>query len=67
VDPATHVRPRALVSAVLGALNAAYAEWATDSSRDLARLVDEAYDLVDTGLARALADREWRQVSVREW
>lgn len=55
VDPAIDVRPRLLVSAVLGALDSAYGAWAADSSRDLGELVDEAFDLLDAGFARSLA------------
>ena len=54
VDLAAEVRPRLLANAILGALNAAYAAWATDNSRDLLELVDEAHDLLDAGFARAL-------------
>lgn len=57
VNPAEDVRPRLLISAVLGALNAAYAAWATDRSRNLAQLVDEAHDLLDTGFAATLQGR----------
>jgi AcrR family transcriptional regulator len=55
-DPALDLRPRLIVSAMLGALNAAWAAWAADGSRDLHELVDEAHDLLDAGFADALRD-----------
>ena len=47
-------RPRLVVGAVFGALDAAWASWAADTSADLRRLVDRAHDALDLGFSRAL-------------
>lgn len=55
VDPDLDLRPRLVISAVLGALNAAWAAWAADSTgRDLVELLDQAHDMLDAGLTRTL-------------
>jgi AcrR family transcriptional regulator len=53
-NPRGDVRPRLLISAAFGALNAAWAAWAGDGSRDLVELIDEAHDVLDAGFAQAL-------------
>lgn len=53
-DADVDLRPRLVISAVLGALNAAWSAWAADPSRDLRDLVDEAHDILDAGFGKAL-------------
>ena len=56
VEAVADPRPRLVISAVLGALNAAYTSWAADPSRDLPVLVAQALDLLDLGFERALSE-----------
>jgi AcrR family transcriptional regulator len=53
VDPSEDLRPRLIISATFGAVNAAWAAWAV-SSRTLRELVEEAHDILDAGLAVAV-------------
>ena len=52
VDPHTDLRPRLVVSAAFAAVGAAWTAWVNEEGTgDLRVLVDEAFDLVDAGLA----------------
>jgi AcrR family transcriptional regulator len=51
VDPATDLRPRLAVAGLFGALNAAWSVWRQDDAAALPVLVDQAHDLLDSGLA----------------
>ncbi len=55
VELACDLRPRLVISAVLGALNAVWAAWAVDNSTDLRDLVDFAHGTLDGGFEQALA------------
>ena len=50
-DTATDPRPRVVVNALFGALNA---PWTTPAGAELHRVVDLAHDTLDRGFARAL-------------
>ena len=55
VDAETDFRPRLVVAAAYAAVNSSWNAWLGDESgRDLRDLVDEAFDLLDAGLATAL-------------
>jgi len=54
VDLSADPRPRLVVGAVFGALNAGWASWAADTAADLGRLVDQAHDALDAGFRDAL-------------
>ena len=52
LDPVVDLRPRLIVGAAFAAVNAAWTKWANDDGNgDLRALVDEAFDLMDAGLA----------------
>jgi AcrR family transcriptional regulator len=55
-DPATDVRTRLAVHAAFAAVNAAWTAWLERDDADLRSLAEEAFDLLDGGLAAALAD-----------
>jgi len=55
VDPGGDVRPRLIISAAFGALNAAWGVWVADDSHDIVALLDEAHDILDAGFAQALS------------
>jgi AcrR family transcriptional regulator len=61
-DAATDPRPRVVVNALFGALNAA---WTTRAGAELHRVVDRAHDTLDLGFARAL-DRQLSVASAEE-
>jgi AcrR family transcriptional regulator len=54
VELAADPRPRLVLSAVFGALNAVWATWAANTSHDLRDLVDQAHDTLDGGFKEAL-------------
>ena len=55
VDPVGDLRPRLVVAAAFAAVNGAWnAYMATGGEADIHALVDEAFDIVDAGMARAL-------------
>jgi AcrR family transcriptional regulator len=52
VDPAKDMRPRLVVSAAYGAVNTAWSAWlAGEGGGDLRALVNQAFDLLQSGLA----------------
>ena len=52
VDPHTDLRPRLVVSAAFAAVGTAWTAWVNgEAGGDLRALVEEAFDLVDAGLA----------------
>jgi AcrR family transcriptional regulator len=53
VDPRTDLRPRLVVQAAFAGVEAAWTVWINgDDSADLHALVNQAFDVLDTGLAR---------------
>jgi AcrR family transcriptional regulator len=55
VDEHKDLRPRLVVSAVYGAVNASWNTWlAEDGNDDLAAIVDQAFDVLDRGFAKAI-------------
>ena len=51
VDPRTDLRARLVVDAAFAAVGAAWSVWINDDSADLHALVNEAFDVLDAGLA----------------
>jgi AcrR family transcriptional regulator len=52
IDPHRDLRPRLIVNAAFAAVNAAWTAWTSgDAEGDLRALVNEAFDLIDAGLA----------------
>jgi AcrR family transcriptional regulator len=52
LDPQSDLRPRLVVSAAFAAVGSAWTAWATgEAGGDLRALVNEAFDLLDAGLA----------------
>jgi hypothetical protein len=52
VDPATDMRPRLVVSAAYGTVNTSWSAWlAGEGGGDLRALVNQAFDLLQSGLA----------------
>jgi hypothetical protein len=51
-QPTVALEQRLALSAVFGALDAAWSTWVTNTSADLPRLVDLAHDILDAGLRR---------------